>query len=124
MNKKLLTQFRKQLEELRADLGQELQQLSDTNLNRSQRESSGDLSGYSYHMADVGTDNFGREMELNIASSSNERLRLIEEALERVEEGTFGLCLSCGEEIKAERLKVIPYTTLCINCARESEKKY
>lgn len=124
MNKKLLTKCRKQLEGLRAQLGQELQQLSEGNLNRSQRESSGDLSGYSYHMADVGTDNFGREMELNIASSGNERLRLIEEALERVEDGSYGKCLSCGGDIHADRLKAIPYARLCIDCARESEKKY
>jgi len=124
MNKKQLTQFRKQLEELRSDLGQELQQISDSNLKRSQKESSGDLSGYSYHMADVGTDNFGREMELNIASSGNERLRQIEEAIERVEEGTFGQCLSCSADIGLERLKVLPYTRLCIDCAREQEKKY
>jgi RNA polymerase-binding protein DksA len=124
MNKKQLSQFRKQLEVLRAQLGQELQQLSESNLNKSQRESTGDLSGYSYHMADVGTDNFGREMELNIASSGNERLRLIEEAIERVDEGSFGKCLSCGAEIHGERLKAIPYTRLCIDCARESEKKY
>ncbi|RJP22879.1 MAG: TraR/DksA family transcriptional regulator [Candidatus Abyssobacteria bacterium SURF_5] len=124
MNKKQLAQFKKQLEQLRADLGQELQQISESNLKRSQRESTGDLSGYSYHMADVGTDNFGREMELNIASSGNERLRLIEEALERIEESTFGLCLSCGAEVSNERLKALPYARLCIDCARESEKKY
>lgn len=123
MNKKQLNQFKKQLEGLRASLGQELQQISEANL-KSQRESSGDLSGYSYHMADVGTDNFGREMELNIASTGNERLRLIEEALERVEDGSFGKCLSCGADVHLERLKVLPYTRLCIDCARESEKKY
>jgi RNA polymerase-binding protein DksA len=124
MNKKTLTQYRKQLEDLRTQLGQELQQISESNLKRSQRESSGDLSGYSYHMADVGTDNFGLEMELNIASSGNERLRLIEEAIERVEDGSFGKCLSCGADIHAERLKALPYARLCIDCARESEKKY
>ena len=124
MNKKQLNQMKKQLEGLRAELGQELQQLAEGNLNRSNRDAAGDLSGYSYHMADVGTDNFGREIELNIASSGNERLRMIEEALERVEEGSFGKCLSCGAEIHVDRLKVIPYTRLCINCARESEKKY
>lgn len=124
MNKREQKRFKKQLEELRATLGQGLQQLSKNNLNRSQRDSTGDLSGYSYHMADVGTDSFGREMELNIASGENERLRLIEEALERIEEGTYGDCVSCAKKIHIERLKAIPYTRLCIECARESEKKY
>jgi DnaK suppressor protein len=124
MNKRDKNHLKKQLEKLRTSMSQGIQQLSDNNLNRSQRDSSGDLSGYSYHMADVGTDNFGREMELNIASGENKRLHLIEEALERIEEGTFGQCISCEGKINIERLKAIPYTELCIECARESEKKY
>jgi DnaK suppressor protein len=124
MNKRAMKKFKKQLDDLRVSLGEGLQHLAENNLNRSQRESSGDLSGYSYHMADVGTDNFGREMELNIASNENERIRLIEEALERVEEGTFGGCVSCEGKINIERLEAVPYARLCIECARESEKKY
>ncbi len=124
MNKRALKQMKKHLEKLRADLYHELQHLSETNLSQSQRDSSGDLSGYSYHMADVGTDNFGREMELNIASGENERIRMIEEALERIEDGTYGKCVSCDGDINLERLKAIPYARLCIECARESEKKY
>ena len=124
MNKRLLKKMKKQLDELRASLGHGLQHLSENNLNRSQRESSGDLSGYSYHMADVGTDNFGREMELNIASGENERIRLIEEALERIEEGIYGKCVSCDGKINVERLVAVPYARLCIECARKSEKKY
>jgi RNA polymerase-binding protein DksA len=124
MNKRDRKRFKKQLEELRDDLTEGLTHLSDNNLNRSQRDSTGDLSGYSYHMADVGTDSFGREMELNIASGENERLRMIEEALERIEEGTYGQCVSCDGKISVERLKAIPYARLCIECARESEKKY
>lgn len=124
MNKKLMSQLKKQLEELKANLMHELQHLSENNLNRSQRDSTGDLSGYSYHMADVGTDNFGREMELNIASNENERVRMIEEALERIEEGSFGKCLSCEGDIDIERLKAVPYTRQCIECARNAEKKY
>ena len=124
MNKRMTKKFKKQLEQLKAELSDGLQHLSENNLNRSQRESSGDLSGYSYHMADVGTDNFGREMELNIASNENERIRLIEEAMERIEEGSFGGCSVCDGKINVERLEAVPYTRLCIECARESEKKY
>lgn len=124
MNKRELKRLKKELERLRDELAQELQYLSEGNLNLSQRDSTGDLSGYAYHMADVGTDNFGREMELNIASSGNERLRLIEEALERTDEGTYGKCVSCDNDINIDRLKAIPYARLCIECARELEKKY
>ncbi len=124
MDKRSRIRFKKRLEELRTSLSQGLKHLADNNLKRSQRESSGDLSGYSYHMADVGTDNFGREMELNIASGENERIRLIEEALERVEDGTYGQCTDCSGKINTERLKAVPYARLCIECAREMEKKY
>ncbi len=124
MNKREMKKLKKQLETLKSNLTQGLQQLSENNLNRSQRESSGDLSGYSYHMADVGTDNFGREMELNIASSENERIRMIEEALERIEDGSYGGCVVCEGKINVERLEAVPYARLCIECARESEKKY
>ena len=124
MNKREMKKLKKQLETLKSNLTQGLQQLSENNLNRSQRESSGDLSGYSYHMADVGTDNFGREMELNIASSENERIRMIEEALERIEDGSYGDCVVCEGKINVERLEAVPYARLCIECARESEKKY
>ena len=124
MNKRVLAQLKKQLDKLRDQLTHEFQHLSENNLNRSQRDSTGDLTGYSYHMADVGTDSFGREMELNIASNETKRIRLIEEALERIEDGTFGACESCDGKIAVERLKAIPYTRLCIECARKSEKKY
>ena len=72
----------------------------------------------------LGTDNFGREMELNIASSENERIRLIEEAIQRIDEDTYGECSVCDSKINVERLEAVPYTRLCIECARESEKKY
>ncbi len=124
MKKREINKLKKQLEQLRQELSHELQHLSDGNLNRSQRESTGDLSGYAYHLADVGTDSFGREMELNIASNENERIRMIEEALERIEESTYGQCLDCGNDINLERLKAIPYARLCIECARKSERKY
>ncbi len=124
MNKRTAKKLKKKLEELRVSLSDGLQHISENNLNRSQRESSGDLSGYSYHMADVGTDNFGREMELNIASSENERIRLIDEALERIEDGTYGGCVVCEGKINIERLEAVPHARLCIECARESEKKY
>ena len=124
MNKREMKKLKKQLEALKSNLAQGLQQILENNLNRSQRESSGDLSGYSYHMADVGTDNFGREMELNIASSENERIRMIEEALEKIEDGSYGGCVVCDGKINIERLEAVPYARLCIECARESEKKY
>ena len=74
--------------------------LAGDNLNRSQRESSGDLSSYSFHMADQGTDNFDREFALNLVSSEQDVLYEIDDALRRIDMGTYGVCEGCG---KADR---------------------
>lgn len=105
----------------RAQLTNDVDALTHNNLSHSGRDMAGDLSGYGFHMADVATDNFAREMELNIATNETDRLRLVEEALERMDDGTYGRCLECGSPVGVPRLKVIPYTRFCIRCAEEDE---
>ena len=122
MNKRDRKRFKKQLEELRVTLGQGLQQLSENNLNRSQRDSTGDLSGYSYHMADVGTDNFEHEFTLGLLESEQALLREIHEALARIEEGTFGICLGTGEYIPKARLRAKPWAKYTVEYTRLLEK--
>jgi len=104
------------------NLEAEVEQLQRDNLNRSQREFSGDLSGYSYHMADVGTDTFEREMELKIASEGSDRMKDIEDALKKIHDKTYGKCEVCGEKIAQKRLSAVPYARLCIKCKSEQEK--
>ena len=111
------------LESIRGQLNDDLDALTENNLAHSGREFSGDLSGYGFHMADVATDNFARDMELNIATGETDRLRLVEEALDRVADGSFGRCVSCTEPIGVARLKVIPYTRRCIRCAEDAERR-
>ncbi len=73
-------------------------------------------------LADVGSDDFIRETELTLMNEEGERLALIQAALERFEEGTYGECTECGESISEGRLKAIPYATLCISCKTLKEK--
>jgi RNA polymerase-binding protein DksA len=97
--------------------------LAGDNLNRSQRESSGDLSGYSIHMADMGTDNFDREFALSLASTERGVLFEIEEAIRRLENGEYGACDHCGVKIPVARLKALPYARYCVPCQEEAEKR-
>ena len=96
--------------------------LASDNLKRSHREASGELSGYSLHMADAGTDNFDREFALSLVSSEQEAIYEIEEALKRLEFGTYGLCGMCEKPIRKERLQAVPFARLCVTCQSNMEK--
>ncbi len=72
---------------------------------------------------DRATQESDRNFELRIRDRERRLINKIREALERIEDGTFGVCEMCGEEISEARLKARPVTTLCIDCKIEQEKK-
>jgi len=92
-------------------------------LKTSQREASGDLSGYSFHMADVASDNYEVEFSLGRASDEQDIMYAIDEALKRVKDGTYGNCTQCGKSIPKKRLEALPHTELCIACQTKNESK-
>lgn len=114
--------FKKMLLDLRDHLLDRINFLAGDNLNRSARESSGDLSAYGFHMADAGTDNFDREFALSLVSSEQDGLYEVEEALKRLEAGSYGVCELCEKAIARPRLEAVPFTRLCINCQASTEK--
>ena len=117
-----LTFFRTQLQK-QLDLTQgNLDALAGDNLKRSPIEASGDISAHSTHMADQGTDNFDRELALNLASSRQESLYDIEDAIRRIDEGTYGACETCGGAIELPRLKALPFAKKCMNCQNAAER--
>ena len=81
----------------------------------------GDLSTLPMHLADLGTDSFEQDMSLGLMESESDELQEIEEAFERMGDGTFGLCETCKKKIPKERLKAIPYTRLCVGCKMKEE---
>jgi RNA polymerase-binding protein DksA len=87
------------------------------------KEATGDLSSYSYHMADLGTDAQEREKKFLLASKSGRLIYHIDEALRRIKDGTFGKCHQCGKNISAPRLKAVPHARMCIECKELEEKK-
>ncbi len=118
---KQLEFFRKQLLELRDRIVDGINFLAGENLN-SQREASGDLSNYGMHMADQGTDNFDREFGLNIVSTEQDLLYEIDEALHRLDSGTYGICEITGRPIEIERLKAMPHARYCLAAQAEMER--
>jgi RNA polymerase-binding transcription factor DksA len=116
------TKFRKLLLDLRDHLIDGVSFLASDNLKRSHRDASGELSGYSLHMADAGTDNFDREFALSLVSNEQEALYEIEEALKRLDQNTYGICGNCERPIVKARLEAVPFARLCVNCQSTVEK--
>jgi RNA polymerase-binding transcription factor DksA len=123
LSKEEAGKYRKLLLELRDHLIDGVNFLASDNLKRSNREASGELSGYGIHMADAGTDNFDREFALSLVSNEQEALYEIEEALKRLEQGTYGLCANCEKPIRKERLQAVPFARLCVQCQSGVEKE-
>jgi DnaK suppressor protein len=73
-------------------------------------------------LADVGSDNFIREMEIGLMSEEGRTIKLIQDAIGRLHDGSYGICSDCDEKIQAGRLEAIPYARLCINCKSRREK--
>ena len=122
MKKKDLEKYEQLLLTKRAEILGELGLLKKNVLDTTTKDSSGDLSGYSYHMADQGTDAEEREKAFLLASKSGRLLYHIDEALRRIKDKTFGKCQECGEEISTARLEAVPHARLCINCKEKEEK--
>ena len=114
--------FETRLLEERGRLLKELGYLEANVLKQNPRDSSGDLSGYSFHMADAGTDAMEREKAFLFASSEGRALHDVDEALRRLYSGEYGLCESCGLPIAPQRLEVVPHARLCIKCKEREEK--
>tara|TARA_B100001250_G_C19811934_1_gene796140 strand:+ start:1092 stop:1460 length:369 start_codon:yes stop_codon:yes gene_type:complete len=85
-------------------------------------DASEDRSTYSLHMADHGTDAMEREKSLLLAQRGGDYLDYLNEALERIEAGTFGVCRLCGGKIGRARLEAVPTATQCIECKSMQEK--
>jgi len=121
--KKDLKDFKKIVLKRKEEIIDDLKHISDDTLRKSQKEASGDISGYAYHMADVATDNYDREFSLGLASNERQSLYELDDALKRIEDGTFGICDDCKGQITKIRLKAVPSALLCIKCQKKKEKK-
>ena len=122
MTKKQLGHFEKRLLEERKRVLKELGHHGET-FGATQQDADGDLSTYSFHMADQGTDAMEREKAFLFASQEGRFLWHIDEALRRRYRSpeTFGKCHNCGEDIAFERLDALPHARYCISCKQREE---
>ena len=87
-------------------LGEEVEEVAATNDN---------------HPAETATATLGREIDYTLGENSGQVLADIDSALKRIDEGTYGTCVSCGQEIPVQRLEAYPTASLCIDCKRRAE---
>ena len=116
MTKKELEHFKKIILEKKKEVIKNLEYLRSTVLDSTTREATGDHSAYSYHMADQGTDNMEREKAFLFAARDEKYLKQLEMALERIENGSYGVCRVCQKEIDHKRLEAVATTTICFDC--------
>ena len=122
LTKQQLKFFRQLLITERAKCADEIKSIAQ-DAAKSPRDASGDLSAYTVHMADMAADTYEREMSMNIVSSEQEVLYQIDDALKRIDDGSFGICQQCNKPIVMSRLKAVPYASMCIACQRVKEQK-
>jgi RNA polymerase-binding transcription factor DksA len=122
MEKVKLQRYERKLLELRKELLHELGYLEDAVLNHTAKDASGDLSSYSFHMADQGTDAMRRETGFLLASKEGRMLMDVDDALRRIQAKTYGKCTMCNKSINPKRLDALPHASLCISCAAEEEQ--
>lgn len=119
MDAQILAQFKVLLEEKHLSIAQDLGVLQSQSMKTTAAESSGDLT-YSDHMGELGSSAMEREKAFMFASRDGVYLNQIEKALKRIEDGTFGLCRVCGQEVPVARLEAVPTTEICVPC-KENE---
>ena len=117
-----LNEFEKRLLKIKAVLRDGMEHLEDSSLRKSGRDASGDLSNLPIHLADAGSDTFDQDFSLGLLEGEDIEVKEIDQALERIENKTYGICEECSSHIAENRLKVIPYARLCIKCQESAEK--
>jgi len=117
-----LENFKEKLLVIRARLRGNVINMVDVALNKNRMDSSGDHSAMPIHMADIGSDNFEQEQTLSFMQSEHGLLEMVDEALARVKEGTYGICEGCECRIPKARLNAIPYAVKCVKCAASDEQ--
>lgn len=98
----------------------------DKSFAETQQALGGDLSAYSFHMADLGTDAMEREKASLFASKEGRFLHHIDEALRRLYSSpdTFGDCVERGDGISFDRLDLLPHARMCIDCKQAEERGF
>jgi len=111
-----IAQFKKRLQQMRAEVMRVLEG------TKKEVTLPDEAKGYSQHSADGGTDDFVKTINLEVTNKEFSLLRQIDRALEKIEEGTYGVCDLSGEEIPLKRLEALPYATMTVKAQEKFER--
>jgi DnaK suppressor protein len=114
MEKKKLDTFKKRLEDRQGELRQAVSRTAQDG-READLESAQDI-------ADRAANSYTKEFLFHQSNNDRQLLQMVDGALDRIRDGSFGLCISCGEEINAKRLEAVPWTRHCIECQEKLEK--
>lgn len=121
LKKSEIKPYKEMLIQLRARLRGDVSTLANSALSSVGSGGSGS-SAVPSHMADMGSDTADQDNTILLMNSEGETLTMVESALERVEDGSYGICQQCENKIPKTRLKALPYTPHCVKCASELEE--
>lgn len=111
-----IEKFKKILLEEQARIRNEIARINRRSSFASASEELGDIADYDNHPADQGTETYERTKDLALDENLDRMLESVNNALRKIDAGTYGVCDRCGREINPERLKVLPYAVFCIEC--------
>lgn len=114
--------FKQLLLEKRGEILKNVNEIEDEALKKSRLDATGDLSSMPIHMADLGTDNYEQEFVLGLMDSERKLLHEIDDALQRIEDGTYGICEGTGKPIRKARLEAQPWARYRVEYARMLEQ--
>ncbi len=120
MNNQKLSYFKDKLLEEKSNVVDTINKIKENNVNKSMKNYYNELSLYDNHPADIGTETFMMEQEKNLRNNHELILNEIDNALDRIENGTYGKCKMCGNNIEEERLEILPYVKTCSKCKNDN----
>ena len=118
-----MERFRLLLLAKRRELLGDVTHMEDEALRRTRSDAAGDLSMMPIHMADIGTDNYEQEFTIGLIASERDVLKAIDSALERIADGTYGVCLATHKPISKARLNIKPWASYCVEYERTNENQ-
>jgi len=122
MQEKQYSQFKDKLQALKQNLADRIKYFDDNGLGVPLGNSISELSTYDNHPADIGSEVFERSKDFALRENAMLTLAAVNNALEKINKGTYGICDVCGKGIQQERLEAVPYATMCRECKEAEEK--
>lgn len=121
LNQEQLSKFKHELGQMKQGFLNRIEGIDEGGLNVSMSESTSELSTYDNHPADVASETFERSKDFSLREDAMNLINAVDHALDRIEQGKYGVCEVCGKQIPVARLAAIPYTTQCVDCKAKDE---